>query len=175
MVSMSDGIAESGSSCVTWLLFSAAASPTQACEKNSKTFPLLKLHFTFPSSHIPHYQRQVTVVAKSKLSLTRTSRSLFSSLSTTLAPKAAGPALVLASRATYTRTEWSIRSSTVATLQQTRVASNKDKKNKHNMPPKKVVEEKKVQLGRPGNSLNAGIVCTNMYVLCTMPLALVAN
>jgi hypothetical protein len=43
------------------------------------------------------------------------------------------------------------------------------------MPPKKVVEEKKVQLGRPGNSLNAGIVCTNMYVLCTMPLARVAN
>jgi hypothetical protein len=29
------------------------------------------------------------------------------------------------------------------------------------MPPKKVVKEEPVQLGRPGNSLNAGIVCTN--------------
>lgn len=101
---------------------------------------------------------QVTVVAKDKLSLTRTSRSLFSSLST-LAPRtAAGPALVLASRAAFTRSEWSIRSSTVTTVQQTRFASNKDKKKKKNMPPKKVVEEKKVLLGRPGNNLNAGIV-----------------
>lgn len=127
----------------------------------------------FIITHIPHYLRQVTVVAKDKLSLTRTSRSLFSSLFT-LAPKAAGPALVLASRAAFTRSEWSIRSSTVTTVQQTRFASNKDKK-KRNMPPKKVVEEKKVLLGRPGNNLNAGIVCTNMYVLCTMSSALVAN
>lgn len=43
------------------------------------------------------------------------------------------------------------------------------------MPPKKVVEEKKVLLGRPGNNLNAGIVCTNMYVLCTTSSAPVAN
>lgn len=33
------------------------------------------------------------------------------------------------------------------------------------MPPKKQVEEKKVMLGRPGNSLKSGIVCTNMCVL----------
>lgn len=135
----------------------------------AEIFPLLQLDFTsfFPSSHhiIPHYLRQVTVVAQDKLSLTRTSRSLFSSLSS-LAPKAAGPALALASRSTFTRSEWSSRSSTVTTVQQTRFASNKDKKNK-NMPPKKVVEEKPVLLGRPGNNLNAGIVCTNMYVLCT--------
>jgi hypothetical protein len=37
---------------------------------------------------------------------------------------------------------------------------DKDRKNK-SMPPKKVVKEEPVQLGRPGNSLNAGIVCTN--------------
>ena len=128
----------------------------------------------FIITHIPHYLRQVTVVAKDKLSLTRTSRSLFSSLST-LAPKAAaGPALILASRAAFNRSEWNTRSSTVITVQQTRFASNKDKK-KRNMPPKKVVEEKKVLLGRPGNNLNAGIVCTNMYVLCTTSSALVAN
>ena len=118
---------------------------------------------------IPHYLRQVTVVAQSNLSLTRTSRSLFASLSS-LAPKAAGPALVLATRSTplnLNRYEWNSRSSTVNSVQQTRYASNKDRKNK-NMPPKKVVKEEPVQLGRPGNSLNAGIVCTNvMYVLCT--------
>lgn len=44
-------------------------------------------------------------------------------------------------------------------------ASNKDRKNKGKMPPKKQVEEKKVMLGRPGNSLKSGIVCTNMCVL----------
>ena len=142
-------------------------------QQNFQSSPPEAQHHLPPSSHIPHYQRQVTVVAKDKLSLTRTSRSLFSSLST-LAPKAAGPALVLASRAQFTRSEWSIRSSTATTVQQTRFASNKDKKNR-NMPPKKVVEEKKVQLGRPGNNLNAGIVCTNMYVLCTTSSALVAN
>jgi obg-like ATPase 1 len=27
------------------------------------------------------------------------------------------------------------------------------------MPPKKAVEEKKILLGRPGNSLKSGIVC----------------
>jgi hypothetical protein len=112
-----------------------------------------------PIPHIPHYQRQVTVVAQSNLSLSRTSRSLFASLSS-FAPKAAGPALVFATRSALTQNEWNSRSSTVNSVQQTRYASNKDRKNK-NMPPKKVVKEEPVQLGRPGNSLNAGIVCTN--------------
>lgn len=136
-------------------------------QRSCKTLPTCSLTSPLPSYHhfIPHYQRQVTVVAQSKLSLTRTSRSLFSSLSS-LAPKAAGPALVLASRSAFLRSAWNSPSSTVNTVQQTRFASNKDKKNK-NMPPKKVVKEEPVQLGRPGNSLNAGIVCTNMYVLCT--------
>lgn len=43
------------------------------------------------------------------------------------------------------------------------------------MPPKKVVKEEPVLLGRPGNNLNAGIVCTNMYVLSTASRARVAN
>lgn len=35
---------------------------------------------------------------------------------------------------------------------------------KKRMPPKKAVEEKKVLLGRPGNSLKSGIVCRdNLY------------
>jgi hypothetical protein len=145
-------------------------------QQSCKTFVDFTSSLLSPSIttlHILHHQRQVTVVAQRKLSLTRASRSLFSSLSS-FAPKAAGPALVLATRSLFTRYEWSSRSSTVNTVQQTRFASNKDKKNK-NMPPKKVVKEEPVQLGRPGNSLNAGIVCTNMYVLCTMSLARFAN
>jgi hypothetical protein len=160
--------------CTLWFARGARARCQARAQEGPQLFPT---HFDSFSLHhhtyTPLHQRQVTVVAKNKLSLTRTSRSLFSSLST-LAPKAAGPALVLASRAVFTRSEWSIRSSTVTTVQQTRFASNKDKKNR-NMPPKKVVEEKKVLLGRPGNNLNAGIVCTNMYVLCTISSALVAN
>jgi len=125
--------------------------------------------YIFPSNHhsslTPLYP-----TTNANLSLSRSSRSLFASALSSLAPKttAAGSALVKATRSTpLNRFEWTSRSSTVnSTVQQTRYASNKDKKNK-NMPPKKVVKEEPVQLGRPGNSLNAGIVCTNMYVLCT--------
>lgn len=41
----------------------------------------------------------------------------------------------------------------------TRNYSAKQKK-KGKMPPKKVVKEEKILLGRPGNSLKSGIVCT---------------
>lgn len=32
------------------------------------------------------------------------------------------------------------------------------------MPPKKKEEEKKILLGRPGNSLKSGIVCSDLLV-----------
>lgn len=156
--------------------------PSQAASKylvpsprcSSADFFIPSLRFTSsPQLHLISLiptRRQVTVVAKSKLSLTRTSRSLFSSLSS-FAPKAAGPALVLATHSTFNRSEWRSRAPTVTAVTQTRYASNKDKKNKNKMPPKKVVKEEPVLLGRPGNNLNAGIVCTNMYVLSTASLA----
>jgi hypothetical protein len=37
-------------------------------------------------------------------------------------------------------------------------------KRKSKMPPKKVVKEEKILLGRPGNNLKSGIVCENLPV-----------
>ena len=44
------------------------------------------------------------------------------------------------------------------------------------MPPKKEVKQEKILLGRPGNSLKSGIVCTaNMCVHCAWILGQLAG
>jgi len=52
-VSTLDGVAESGSSCVTWHLFSAAASPVplRLAKRTAKLSPLSKLQSTSPFHH----------------------------------------------------------------------------------------------------------------------------
>lgn len=49
--------------------------------------------------------------------------------------------------------------------QSTRAYASKKK-----MPPKKAVKEEKLLLGRPGNNLKSGIVCTDMCVLRQAPV-----
>jgi hypothetical protein len=44
---------------------------------------------------------------------------------------------------------------------------------KKRMPPKKEVKVEKILLGRPGNNLKSGIVCTTCACLARSPIALI--
>lgn len=93
-----------------------------------------------------------------KLSTIRPTLIFFSS-PTTFCAKAAGSALRLRQPLLF------------HTLRQpVRTYASKSKKK---MPPKKAVKEEKILLGRPGNNLKSGIVCstTNKCVLCAFDAA----
>ena len=80
---------------------------------------------------------------------------LFSSFTfTTLQQSAARTATATAAATTQSLLNCTVF---ITTTQQTRSYAKSRKK----MPPKKGAEEKKILLGRPGNNLKSGIVCTS--------------